>query len=64
MLAIICTHAGPHAAVELAMGCMHLGWYAKVCEYLSQQLSLGTVVRFLQVNETHLQGDVFSRPSF
>ncbi|MEP4803087.1 MAG: hypothetical protein ABJZ69_01675 [Hyphomicrobiales bacterium] len=56
VLAVIRTHASPHAIVEIADKSNILGWYAKPSEYLPQQLSVIRVVRFLQIDEAHVQG--------
>ena len=47
VFAVIRTHANPHAFVEMANICEHLGWHTRACEYLPQQLSVDRVVRFL-----------------
>ena len=49
VLAVIRARASPHAFVETAENCKHLGWYDKACEHLPQQLSVDRVVRFLQI---------------
>ena len=42
----------------------YLRLYAEACEHLSQQLSVDGVVRFLQIEEAHAQGNFpLSRPS-
>ena len=59
VLADISTHASPHAIMEISDNCQHLGWYARACEYLPQQLSVDRVVRFMETDEAHVQG-IFS----
>ena len=43
--------------MELANDREHLGWYAEACEYLPQQFSIYRIVRFLQIDEPHVQGN-------
>ena len=56
MLAVVSTNASPHDAMGLAKTCKHLRWYTEAREDLSQQLPADRVVRFLQIDEAHIQG--------
>ena len=55
MLVVIRTHVSPDPVVELADNLAYLRWYAEACENYPQQLSVDRVIRFLQIDEAHVQ---------